>query len=78
MRTVRFLSWRRAVFDLKDNRLRLIEIAPGMDMDKDILGQMGFRPVISENLKQMDACLFAPEKMTTNNSDLFKGFNIGR
>ena len=64
----------RAVFDLKDNRLRLIETAPGIDLEKDILGQMGFRPLISENLKQMESCLFKPEKMTIHNRHLFKGF----
>ena len=64
----------RAVFDLKDNRLRLIETAPGTDLEKDILGQMEFIPLISENLKQMESCLFKPEKMTIHNGHLFKGF----
>ncbi len=69
-----FYVTERAVFDLKDNRLRLIEIAPGIDMEKDIIGQMGFRPLISENLKEMEACIFRPEKIKTCNGHLFKGF----
>ena len=34
--------------------MRLIEIAPGIDLEKDILNQMDFEPVISDNLKEMD------------------------
>ncbi len=49
----------RAVFDRSENgRLRLIEIAPGLDLEKDILDWMEFKPEISENLKEMDAALF--------------------
>ena len=49
----------RAVFDRAENgRLRLIEIAPGLDLEKDILDWMEFEPEISENLKEMDAALF--------------------
>lgn len=48
----------RAVFDIKDNRLRLIEIAPGIDLQEDILNLMDFEPIISENLKEMDSAIF--------------------
>ena len=48
----------RAVFDVVDGRLRLIEIAPGLDLEKDILAWMDFRPLIDENLKTMDPSLF--------------------
>jgi len=48
----------RAVFKLIDHKLTLIEIAPGVDLDKDVLGQMGFRPEISPDLKTMDSALF--------------------
>lgn len=48
----------RAVFDLKDGKMRLIEIAPGVDLEKDILGQMEFEPVISKDLKEMDSAMF--------------------
>jgi len=36
----------RAVFRLTGERVELIEIAPGVDIDRDILEQMNFRPVI--------------------------------
>lgn len=48
----------RAVFQLIDHKLTLIEIAPGIDLEKDVLGQMGFRPEISPDLKTMDPALF--------------------
>ena len=48
----------RAVFKLIDHKLTLIEIAPGIDLEKDVLDQMGFRPEVSPNLKTMDPALF--------------------
>ncbi|VFT69118.1 putative CoA transferase [Escherichia coli] len=41
----------RAVFTLKEDGLHLIEIAPGVDLQKDILDKMDFTPVISPELK---------------------------
>lgn len=49
----------RAVFKLVDSKLVLIEIAPGVDLQKDILDQMDFEPVISKDLKLMDAGIFS-------------------
>ena len=48
----------RAVFDLTPEGLRLLEVAPGMDVEKDVLANLEFRPLISENLKLMDARIF--------------------
>lgn len=53
----------RAVFQLKEEGLELIEKAPGIDLEKDILNQMEFRPVISEKLKDMDSKLFQDGKI---------------
>lgn len=53
----------RALFQLTDRGLTLMEIAPGIDLEKDVLTQMEFRPIISSNLKEMDRKLFLPEKM---------------
>ena len=36
----------RAVFRLVDEGLELIEVAPGIDVERDVLGQMEFRPVV--------------------------------
>ncbi|WP_319781747.1 acyl CoA:acetate/3-ketoacid CoA transferase [Oceanisphaera sp. IT1-181] len=48
----------RAVFEMTEQGLMLIEIAPGIDLEKDILNLMDFKPLISENLKLMDQSLF--------------------
>ncbi|NOI24398.1 acyl CoA:acetate/3-ketoacid CoA transferase [Vibrio mediterranei] len=48
----------RAVFKLGTDTLELIEIAPGVDLQKDILDKMTFAPVISHELKLMDARIF--------------------
>jgi len=54
----------RAVFRRNEHgRLELIEIAPGIDLERDILGQMEFKPDIAKDLRQMDARLFRPEPM---------------
>ena len=53
----------RAVFRATDAGLTLSEIAPGADLERDVLAQMGFRPHISPDLKTMDARLFRPEPM---------------
>ena len=41
----------------------LIEIAPGVDLEKDVLALMDFKPIISPNLKLMDARIFKDELM---------------
>jgi propionate CoA-transferase len=53
----------RCVFRLTAAGLELTEIAPGVDLDKDILAHMEFRPLISSSLKEMDARLFQPGPM---------------
>lgn len=53
----------RAVFQLTPEGLVLTEIAPGVDLQKDILSKMEFQPIVSSNLKLMDARLFREEKM---------------
>ena len=53
----------RAVFELGEDGLVLTEIAPGVDLQRDILDQMAFAPRVSEHLKEMDDRLFRPEPM---------------
>jgi propionate CoA-transferase len=53
----------RAVFRRSKMGLELIEIAPGIDLDGDILAHMDFRPHISENVTIMDPRLFREQKM---------------
>ncbi len=53
----------RAVFQRGEAGLELIEVAPGIDLERDVLSQMAFRPVISPQLKLMDRRLFVDEPM---------------
>ncbi len=53
----------RAVFELSKEGVVLTEIAPGVDLQKDILEQMDFKPIISDHLKTMDEAIFKEEKM---------------
>lgn len=48
----------RAVFVLTKEGLELTEIAPGIDLERDILSQMDFKPIVKEDLKIMDERLF--------------------
>ena len=52
----------RCVFRLTDGGLELVEVAPGIDIDRDILAHMAFRPLIGQ-LREMDARLFRPETL---------------
>jgi propionate CoA-transferase len=53
----------RCVFRLMEKGLELIEIAPGMDLDRDILAHMDFTPAIAPELRLMPECIFRNEPM---------------
>ena len=55
----------RAVFRRTPNHdvVELVEIAPGVDFQKDILDQMDFEPTISPHLRFMDPNIFQDAKM---------------
>jgi propionate CoA-transferase len=48
----------RAVFRLTPEGLVLEEIAPGIDMEKEVISKMEFRPLIAPSVKEMDVRLF--------------------
>jgi propionate CoA-transferase len=48
----------RAVFRLTADGLELIEIAPGVDLERDVLAHMAFKPIM-KHVKVMDAGLFS-------------------
>ncbi len=48
----------RAVFELRGGELALTEIAPGVELEKDILAHMSFKPIIADDLKEMDKSIF--------------------
>ncbi len=53
----------RAVFRLTSEGLVLEEYAPGVDIERDILAKMEFKPVISRHLQPMDDIVFRDEPM---------------
>ncbi|MBI3150150.1 MAG: acyl CoA:acetate/3-ketoacid CoA transferase [Betaproteobacteria bacterium] len=53
----------RCVFVLRAEGLELTEIAPGIDLERDILAQMDFRPLLRGTPTLMDARIFQPGPM---------------
>lgn len=53
----------RAVFELTAEGICLVEIAPGIDLEKDIRDQMEFECCVSDELKLMDKRIFQEGKM---------------
>ncbi|NLU71416.1 acyl CoA:acetate/3-ketoacid CoA transferase [Streptomyces sp. HNM0575] len=50
----------RAVFELRDEGLTLVEVAPGIDVRRDVLDLMDFTPLIDPSLRPMPAEIFKP------------------
>ena len=53
----------RCVFKLVEGGLELVEIAQGVDLERDILAQMEFRPIINGTPKLMDEAIFRDKPM---------------
>jgi propionate CoA-transferase len=53
----------RCVFDLTAAGLELREVAPGIDIERDILAQMEFKPIVPEEPEVMDTRIFRSEPM---------------
>ncbi len=60
--TVLFVT-ERAVFELGADGLTLIEVAPGIDPEKDVLANMGFKPKLAKDIKEMDGRIFKDTRM---------------
>ncbi|MGH8808493.1 MAG: acyl CoA:acetate/3-ketoacid CoA transferase, partial [Noviherbaspirillum sp.] len=61
----------RCVFRLVLEGLEIIEIAPGIDLERDVLAHMRFRPLVSPQLKMMDARIFRAGPMGLRNDILY-------
>ncbi|HJW52872.1 MAG TPA: acyl CoA:acetate/3-ketoacid CoA transferase [Burkholderiaceae bacterium] len=53
----------RCVFRLGDAGLELTEVAPGVDIERDVLARMDFKPLIAHDPVVMDAAIFGDEPM---------------
>ena len=53
----------RAVFRLTREGLELIEVAPGIDLQKDVLAHLGFEPIIAPKLALMSEDLFHEQSL---------------
>jgi acyl CoA:acetate/3-ketoacid CoA transferase len=53
----------RCVLKQTEAGLTVTEIAPGVDLERDVLGQAGFPLAVSPDLTEMDPRLFRPEPM---------------
>jgi propionate CoA-transferase len=60
----------RCVFTLSPDGLELVEVAPGIDIDRDILGLMDFKPAIPHDPRLMDARIFRDGVMDLRNDML--------
>ena len=52
----------RCVFRLSDSGLELTEVAPGIEIERDIISKMPFAPRVNDPV-EMDASIFRPEPM---------------
>ena len=48
----------RAVFELREDGVHLVEIAPGIDLQADVLDRIGFTPRMESPLSEMKSGLF--------------------
>ena len=53
----------RAVFELRGGQLTLTEIAPGLDLQRDVLAVLGAPVVVADDLKTMDPRIFTDAPM---------------
>jgi len=70
----------RAVFELNENgRLELVEIAPGIDLEHDVLSRIGFDVEVPHLPKEMDRSLFDrsyPSRPAHADKDVYRDRNL--
>ncbi|WP_341728388.1 CoA-transferase [Brooklawnia sp.] len=53
----------RAVLELRDGVVTVVEIAPGVDLERDVLARAGIPLAVADDLKLMDSRIFTDEPM---------------
>ncbi|MGD9971682.1 MAG: acyl CoA:acetate/3-ketoacid CoA transferase [Desulfatirhabdiaceae bacterium] len=53
----------RCVFALTRDGMELIEVAPGIDLERDVLAKMAFKPLLRKDIRLMDKRIFSQEPM---------------
>jgi propionate CoA-transferase len=53
----------RCVFELTGDGLKVVEVAPGVDLERDVIDQIEFRPLVPDVVPKMDASIFSEEPM---------------
>lgn len=67
---VRYVT-ERAVFELRNGKMTVVEVAPGIDLQRDVLALMDFEPAVASDLRPMEAAIFQEEPMGI---EAFPGF----
>jgi propionate CoA-transferase len=62
----------RAVFELRGDHLTLTEIAPGIDLEHDVLAQCGAPVPVASDLRTMDERMFREAPMSTGRARLVR------
>jgi propionate CoA-transferase len=53
----------RAVFELRPEGVTLIELAPGIDLQRDVIDRMGFKPRIADDCRTTDLRVYSAGAM---------------
>ncbi|MDP9435739.1 MAG: acyl CoA:acetate/3-ketoacid CoA transferase [Actinomycetota bacterium] len=53
----------RCVFRLTEDGLELVEVAPGVDVERDVLALLPFAPRVADRLERMPAAVFSAARM---------------
>ncbi len=67
----------RAVFRLGAEALELIEVAPGIDPERQVAAQMEFEPAVSPDLAAMDPRIFAEGPMRLDREERWSEGRVG-
>jgi propionate CoA-transferase len=69
--TVYFIT-ERCMFQLTQEGLQLTEVAPGIDIERDILAHMSFRPIVPDLVPTMDIRIFQEQLMGLHRQPLMR------